>query len=318
MAKVYSLNSYQPKISKLSRNKKRLIFYILMLILPLIQFAIFYVYVNFNSIVMAFSSYTEGEAGYVQNFGWNQAVNNFKHVFEVIGQNSHVITNSLQLFFFETCIGLPLALIFSYYLYKKKPLHNVFKVTLFLPQIISGVVFASIFLYICSAIATVTGNPANNPFSSYANINTTRVTLIIFAVAMSFGVNVLLFSGSMNNINPSLVEASELDGCNSIQEFIHVTLPSIFPTVISFIVVGIAGIFTNQMFLMHFNISNHMLDTVGYFLYYQSKSSDFISHSDKILSYPELSCISLIITAILFPVTLGVKKLLEKFGPSAR
>lgn len=318
MAKVYSLNAYKPKVSKLSRNNKRLIFYILLLVLPLAQFAIFYVYVNINSIIMGFSTYVEGEAGYVQQFGWTQFVNNFTTVFKTLGERSYIITNSLMIFAFETCLGLPLALIFSYYMYKKRPLHKAFRVTLFLPQIISGIVFSSIFLYVCSAIGVAAGNPDINPFGPAATVEATRTTLIIFSVCMSFGVNVLLFSGAMSNINPSLVEASELDGCNSLQEFIHVTLPCIFPTVITFIVLGLAGIFTNQMFLQNFNIANHSLDTFGYFLYWQARSSDFIVYETGHLNYPELSCMSLLITAILFPLTLGVKRLLEKYGPSTR
>lgn len=318
MAKVYSLNAYKPKISRLSRNNKRLIFYILLLVLPLAQFALFYLYVNLNSIIMGFSSYTEGEMGYVQQFGWTQFITNFTTVFKTIGERSYIITNSLTIFAFETGLGLPLALIFSFYMYKKRPLHKAFRVTLFLPQIISGIVFSSIFLFVCSAIGVASGNPDINPFGPAATVEATRTTLIIFSVFMSFGVNVLLFSGAMGNINPSLVEACELDGCNSVQEFIHVTLPCIFPTVVTFIVLGIAGIFTNQMFLQNFNISNHQLDTFGYFLYWQARSSDFIVYQTDHLNYPELSCMSLLITAILFPLTLGVKKLLEKFGPSPR
>lgn len=302
----------------MSRNKKRLIFYILLLVLPLLQFAVFYIYVNFNSIIMAFSTYEEGEAGYIQSFGLSQFSQNMSNVFNMFKDNSHIITNSLILFCFETLLGLPLALIFSYYLYKKRPAHKFFRVTLFLPQIISGVVFASIYVYLLSSIASLVGNPAVNFLSAQAGVGKNRIAMIVFAVCMSFGVNVLLFSGSMGNINPSLVEAAELDGCNSIQEFIHVTLPSIFPTIISFVIVGLAGIFTNQMFLAHIKISHHELDTLGYYLYYQAAASDYKSHSNDILSFPELSCISLLITAVLFPLTLGVKKLLEKYGPSTK
>lgn len=319
MARVCSLNATN-RVAKshLSRNKKRLIFYILILVLPLLQFAVFYIYVNFNSIVMAFSTYEDGGNGYIQTFGWSQFTQNMSTVFNMFKDNSYIITNSLILFCFETLIGLPLALIFSYFLYKKRPGHKIFRVTLFLPQIISGVVFASIYVYLLSSIASFVGDPSVNFLSAQAGVDKNRIAMIIFAVAMSFGVNVLLFSGSMGNINPSLVEAAELDGCNSIQEFIHVTLPCIFPTVISFIIVGLAGIFTNQMFLAHIKISHHEIDTLGYFLYYQAAASDYAKHGNETLTFPELSCISLLITAVLFPLTMGVKKLLEKYGPSTK
>lgn len=319
MTKTYSLTAInKAKKHTLSRNKKRLIFYIALLVFPLIQFAVFYIYVNFNSIIMAFSTYEDSGSGYIQSFGFSQFASNMSKVFETFGNAPYIITNSLILFCFDTVLGLPLALIFSYYLYKKKPMSKFFRITLFMPQIISGVVFASIYVYLLSAIASATGNIELNFLSAQAGIDKNRIAMIAFSLAMSFGVNVLLFSGSMGNINPSLIEAAELDGCNSVQEFYHVAMPSIFPTIVSFIIVGLAGIFTNQMFLAHIKISHHYLDTVGYFLYYQAAASDYVVKSEQTLTYPQLSCISLLITVILFPLTLGVKKLLEKYGPSAK
>lgn len=301
-----------------SRKTKRLIFYICVLILPLIQFAIFYIYVNFNSIIMAFSTYEDNGFGYTQQFGFQYFIENMRKVFETFKEKPYLITNSLILFFFDVVLGLPLAVIFSYYIYKKRPMSKIFRVTLFMPQIISGVVFASIYSYLLSAIGSAFGNPELNLLSASAGVAKNRLAMILFSVAMSFGVNVLLFSGSMGNINPSLIEASELDGCNSTQEFFHVVIPSIFPTIISFVIIGLAGIFSNQMFLAHIKISHHELDTIGYFLYYQAAASDYITKSNTILNYPQLSCISLLITVILFPLTIGVKKLLEKYGPSTK
>ncbi len=268
---------------------------------------------------MAFSTYTESETGgYIQSFGFQQFVGNMTKVFSTFKTSPYLISNSLLLFVFDTIIGLPLALMFSFYLYKKRPMSKIFRVTLFMPQIISGVVFASIYTYLWDSIGALVGNPNANMLYVGAGLEKNRIAMILFSVAMSFGVNVLLFTGSMGNINPSLVEAAELDGCNSAQEFFNVTIPSIFPTIISFVIVGLAGIFTNQMFLAHIKISDHQIDTLGYFLYYQAASSDFIVRSDKNLNYPELSCISLLITVILFPLTIGVKKLLEKYGPSTK
>lgn len=308
----------KPKRKSLTREKKRLIFYILVLTLPLIQFAIFYIYVNFNSIIMAFSTYEDTGLGYSQKFGFQYFAENMSKVFDTFKKSPYLITNSLILFVFETIIGLPSAIIFSFYIYKKRPLSKIFRVTLFMPQIISGVVFASIYSYLLSAIGSTFGNPSLDMLSATAGVDKNRVAMIVFSVAMSFGVNVLLFSGGMGNINPSLIEAAQLDGCNSWHELIHVVIPSIFPTIVSFVVVGLAGIFTNQMFLAHIKISHHELDTIGYFLYYQAEASDYVSKSDTILNYPQLSCISLLITAVLFPLTLGVKKLLEKYGPSTK
>lgn len=317
MAKLVTLNNIKTRRS-IPRTKSRFIFFCLIMLIPVIQFAVFYIYVNFNSILMAFSKFKDTGHGYEQIIGWSEFTSNMKNVFNLFRKRPEIITNSLILFLFETGLGLPLALIFSFYLYKKKPMSKIFRVTLFMPQIISGVIFASIYYNFTSIIAAVLNNPNLDILSSSVPIEVNRAAMIIFSVLMSFGVNVLLFSGNMANVNPSLVEAAELDGCTTFGEFIHVTIPSIFPTIISFLVVGIAGIFTNQMYLAYMNGLPSNLDTVGYFLYIQASRRNYTFDSLTDLSYPALSCISILITLVLFPVTLGVKKLLEKYGPSSK
>ena len=127
---------------KNSRYMKRLIFYICILALPLLQFAVFYLYVNFDSIILAFQTYDIApEGGYVASFAGLQ---NFKNVIEILKNKPQLIENSLILFGFEFCVGIPLALMFSYYIYKHRLFAGLFRVLLFLPQIISGTVFVLI------------------------------------------------------------------------------------------------------------------------------------------------------------------------------
>lgn len=344
MAKIYSGTNLKTKSSFLSRDKKRLIFYILMLALPVIQFCIFYIYVNFQSISMAFMSF-ESEIFAEGKFVW---FDNFKKVFEILKykkvdingeimtNNIKLVTNSLLLASMMLFVGLPLAIFFSFYIYKRRMGHKFFKVILFLPQIISGVVFALLITQFFGGIEKlmIRNDPSAATINPFANselpANIRMMALILFAVWMSFGVNVLLFSGAMANINPSLIEASELDGCNILQEFAHVVIPSIFPTIVSFIIVTVSGIFVNQMYLMEFNVADGFY-TIGYYLFFQasqSKLGEPVGYGElagltdyqltDIQPFPVLSAMSLLITLVLLPTTLIIKKLLNKFGPKTR
>lgn len=300
---------------KNSRYMKRLIFYICVLALPLLQFAIFYLYVNFDSIILAFQTYdVAADGGYVASFA---GLKNFENVFNVLKEKPQLIENSLILFVFEFLVGIPLALMFSYYIYKHRLMSGLFRVLLFLPQIVSGTVFVLIVKILLGEAFTGSGLP---DLLINANVATRRATLIFFTLFMSFGVNVLLFTGAMTSIPPSLIEASELDGCNPIQEFVNVTLPCIFPTIVSFIIMTIGTIFTHQMFLFTFAFGDDKLSTIGYFIYSQSQSSagGLRPSRNDVASYGTLSAFSIMITIILFPVTLGIRKLLMRFGPSTK
>ena len=304
-----------------ARVRKRFIFYCCILALPLLQFVIFYVYVNFNSFVMAFTKYENrlDGAGYITSFA---GFDHFETAFKRLSDSSYMILNSLLLFVCQTLIGFTFALIFSFYIYKKFFAHGVFKTILFLPQIISGVVFSLIFMYLVDDAYPVImskyfGQSVEYGLLSSLDVDVRRATVLIYCVCMSFGVNVLMFSGSMSGINESVVESAKIDGANLVQEFFYITVPMIWPTLSQFIIIGIAAIFTDQMHLYSlYQNSAGELSTIGYFLFVQAKNSDIISDNVTKLSYSELSAFGLIVTAILYPATMVIRKLLTKFGPS--
>ncbi len=306
---------------KNARIRKRFIFYCCVLALPVLQFIIFYIYVNFNSFVMAFTKY-EGNpdgVGYINSFA---GFDHFKTAWNRLSDSSYMIGNSLLLFIFQTAIGFTLALIFSFYIYKKFFASGVFKTILFLPQIVSGVVFGLIFMYLADDAYPVImtkyfGQNVEYGLLSSLDVGIRRTTVLAYCICMGFGIHVLMFSGSMSGINESIVESAKIDGASLVQEFIHITVPMIWPTLSQFIIIGIAAIFTDQMHLYTFyqNAAGE-LSTIGYFLFVQAKNSDIISDNVTKLSYPELSAFGLIITAILYPTTMLIRKLLTRFGPS--
>ena len=295
------------------RERSRLIFYSLMIALPLVQFAVFYIYVNFNSFLLAFK--TTDPLTYKVSL----TLSNFSDAWKTFTSRSYLLKNSLTLFFWITIVGITFALIFSFYLYKRYPAHGLFKVILFLPKIIPTVVFSILFRYLVTdgysaLVQQITGLqvPGLLDGTEQAKFN----TVLIYCVWMSFGVNVLLFTGAMEGINESVVESAKLDGVNIVQEFIHITVPMIFPTLTTFIVVGMAGIFTNQMELYSlFGPDGMHIGTLGFFLFVNANSSDVVAKQGY-LSYHELAAMGLIFTFMVFPITLIVRKLLEKFGPS--
>ena len=96
------------------RQTSRLVYYCLMLALPILQFCFFWVYVNFSSITMAFNTYRDAPGGYASTF---VGFENFRLALRKLGDSSFMIVNSLKYFALHICLGIPLALFFSYYIY---------------------------------------------------------------------------------------------------------------------------------------------------------------------------------------------------------
>ncbi|MBE5751157.1 MAG: sugar ABC transporter permease [Clostridiales bacterium] len=296
------------------RLLSRQLFYLAIILLPVIQFAIFYIYVNLNSFTMAFQKYEANvdTTGYTVTFA---KMENFKEAWEILQKNSFMIRNSLVMYAFGLLFGTTLSIVFSYYIYKKYFLSGLFRVMLFLPQIISGLIFAILFKYIVTDVyeyfyLKITGMEGTGLLD---NLDTRFGTVVFFNLWISFGISVLMYSNSMSTIDPSIVESAQLDGANTIKEFIYITLPSIYPTLVSFFIIGFTGIFTNQNGLFDmFGTNANTLATLGYYLFMVVESADV----DTIPSFSVISALCLILTFVMAPITLALRKVLNRVGPS--
>ena len=140
--------------------------------------------------------------------------------------------------------------------------------------------------------------------------------MIGFNVLMSFGVNVLLYSNAMGNVNPALIESASLDGANTLSVLWHVVLPKIWPTIISLAIVIISQLFVSQYQVFNIYGENAMaMGNVGYFIYINSLYSNVLGDVPNYISYPALAAFGLILTAIIVPTTFLVKYLMNRFGP---
>ena len=295
-----------------SKRGKDLIFCLAILAIPVIQFSIFYIGVNFKSVLMAFQSYEIDPVTERGFFSFNNFAN-FKTVWIELTEGEvflRAFFNSLIIFAVNVFIGITLSLVFSLYIYKKRKGYKIFKFLLFLPSVLSSIVTVTMFRFFVEA-----GVPAvvesMNGVGLLSDSNTRFGTLIFFNIWISFGTQMLMYSGAMNGIDTDILEAAKLDGVTPFSEFIHIILPLIFPTISTFLIVNVATMFTNQFNLYSFyaNIADPSVQTVGYYLYRGVKVS-------SLAEYPVLATYGVLLTLITVPLTLFVRFLLEKFGPS--
>ena len=308
----------------LSRKQKRLIFYILMMLVPCVQFAIFYFYVNINTFRLAFLNFDliEGGSGYETVF---VGFKNFAKAWNFFVTNFPMVKNSLILFLGNMVIVMGLALFFSYYIAKKYMLAGFFRAVLYLPHIIASVVLVVLYKYIVTdvyikLVEIFTGQTENvfGLLDEAQPVSTRLAVLIFYNLWIGFGTNVLIFTGTMSGIDNSIIESAQLDGVNVLGEFIHIYIPLIFPTFTTFVVTGMCGILTADMHLYTFygNHGTTGIDTFGYYMTRNTLNGSLYQKSAKGLSYTELSALGLIMTCIVVPITLITRKLMETYGPS--
>ena len=303
----------------LSEKNKKLIFYIIMFAPLILQVAIFYIYVNISNIGLAFSKYDFIDGvGNVSSFA---GFDNFSFVLNKLFSSSLIgmFRDTFIMYAVLLCVAMPIGMFFSFYIYKKFMFSEFFRVILFLPQVLSAVAMTTIYKTLTNDLVMMYTGVDGGLLGGYGSV-VTMITIIFYTLWMGFGANILLYCGAMSGINDSIIEACHLDGCNVIKEFFYVILPSIYPTITTFILIDIAGIFTNQMNLHTFYgqkpLPEGINGTIGYYLVKQTQHSDFVYLENGPWSYSQLSALGVLITVVTVPVSLIVRTLMEKFGPS--
>ncbi len=306
----------KPKTA-LSKNRKvkRRIFYYSIALLPILHYLIFYIGVNFNSIMLAFKKW-EMVDGNMETV-WGGAIN-FKSIFDnfVYGTElKDMLTNSLIYYVVGLIVGVPLALFFSFYIYKKYFFSEFFRIVLFLPSMISSVVTVFMYKYMIDHglvdLAAEFGKEIMPPLSEP---QFRRTFVILFNIIMSFGTNILMYASAMTRIPVSVVEYARLDGVKPFREFISITIPLVFDTLSTFLIVGISGIFTNQanIYTMFSNTADSTIAPLGYHLFLLTNMGTTETN------FPYAAALGLIFTAVAIPLTFGLRWLLSKVNPDVQ
>ena len=292
--------------------KGDMLFYVLMMAWPILQFCVFYIAVKFNSILYSFQRYDKLS----RTFTWT--LDYVKSALKMMTTSPALVeTMKMTLLFFLlfTGINTPLGLLFSYYISKKQFASGFFRVFLFLPSIICSVIMVLIYgnfvdVALPEIVRVLTGKTVGGLMST----KSTRFFAVMFYnLLVGFGVNVLMYSNAMSAISEEVMEAAHLDGATGLKEFWFITLPSIYPTLVTFLITALAGMFLNQYNLYSFfGSGEHFgLQTYGLYFYVQTLAAD-----GSRAEYSQISAIGLWLTFIALPLTYGVKFLLEKLGPS--
>ena len=300
---------------QLKKRHKDMIFVTILVAFPLLQYLVFYVYVNFNSILLAFQKYDYGSGaggGRYVFVGFDNFVSIYKE-FMAEGLLFKCIKNSLLAYGLGLSIGTTLGLIFSYYVARKRFASKVFKVILFLPSIISSIVLITVFKYFADYMVPQFLNDlfGTNIKALVSTKSTAFGTIMFYNIWTGFGSAILLYSGAMANVSDAIIEAAKIDGANVFREFTKIVFPMIFPTFKTLIISGVTAIFLNNIGLFSFFGANaeRYLWTFGYYLLRETKLAG-------LARYPELAAVGIMLTIVCVPLTFTVRKLLTKFGPS--
>lgn len=294
-------------VNEIRKNKiKRVIFIVAMIIVPMLNFIVFYVYVNFNSILMSFQTISNtGETKYTLDW--------FKLVIDAIFVRNDMLVylnNTMIYFLTSLLIILPCTALIAYFIYKKIFMYKFFRVIFFLPSIFSAVVLTTIYKNIVgiegpvAALYAQIHNLDRIPeFFNDARYATSAI--VVYCIWTGFGTNLILMTGAMARIPEDVLEAGQLDGVSWIRELVSIIIPLIWPTMTTLIVLTFVGIFTASGPIFLFTKGEFDTSTISYFIF----SQVYFGNGNKEYA----AATGLFFTVLSVPIILGIKKLLERW-----
>jgi len=132
---------------------------------------------------------------------------------------------------------------------KKIPFYKFFNAVLFIPNIISIVILTMVWSFawapnqgLVNELLTRIGL-GNLTRVWLGDPNTALVNVFIYCVWAGIGVNNLILSGAIAKIPKEILESAELDGISNWQEFIHIVVPSVWPTISTVTILGATAAF---------------------------------------------------------------------------
>ena len=248
------------------RVLKKHLFVYAMLAVAIVHFAIFYVYVNLDSFLLAFKEQGTDE--------WS--LSNFRYFFNNIsmGAQSDILMclSNTMIYFVLGLICNLLSFLLAYFIYKKIVCWRFFRFIFVIPMIVSGVVLVMIYKNLLTAngpIDTVWQKLFSKRAPSF--LYDTRYNtwcIVLFVLWTSLGMNIILFSGAMNRIPESVIEYGKIDGVKPLREMFQIVLPMIAPTFGTIMLLSCINVFgATGPILLFYGDNAYETDTIEYWMY---------------------------------------------------
>ena len=284
-----------------------------LLVLPAIVLTFIFKYVPIYGLLIAFKNYNP-----LQGIIGSEWVG-LEHFTRFLSSPNFMIllVNTLKLSVYGLLLGFfpPIILAISFNLLASDKLKKRLQLILYAPNFISVVIIVGmIFLFFSNK------GPVNHIYEFFTGKTVPFLTepdffrpLYIFSgIWQGSGWSSILYTATLSNVSPELIDAAKIDGANILQRIWHVDIPAIKPVmVISFILAagGIMSVGYEKAYLMQTTMNLPSSEIIATYVYKVGLQSGDYSYSTAVGLFNSLINLILIIA-----VNQTVKKLNDGEG----
>lgn len=242
-----------------------------LLLLPGIVFLIIFRYIPIFGNVIAFMDYNPYDAS--QNV-WV----GLKHFQDLLTrpQFLQVFGNTLYISILKMVCGFPIPIILALMMNEMKNLKfkKVAQTLLYLPNFISWVVLSGLIMNMLDPDTGLVTSIINSITGEQVQVLTdTRYfvpMLVITDIYKGAGWGTIIYFAALSGIDPQLYEAAEIDGARKWKQLLHITLPSITPTIVVMLILTCNNIVNagfDQIFMLYSALVYSVADIIDTYVY---------------------------------------------------
>ena len=314
------MNIVENKIGKYSKfEKRKFLFVYLFIAFPVIQFLIFWLFVNFSSITLSFQ---DGDGALT--------FENFEMVFRALsgveGYNLGInlwdaMKRSLLLWGLDFVILFPIGVTTTYILYRRLPGHFIFRVCYIVPSLMGAVMWTQLICYLVQWDGAVTefvkflgfnlpASALNNGL--FGSVETAFPTIVSIKIVMGLVGNNAVLTGAFSRVPDEIYESADLDGAGFWRTYVNIAVPCVWSTISTLMIFSLCSVVTADYNIFLFTGGNGSYDTatIGFLLYKITLNISQTSFGTPYYGYP--AALGVFLTLLTLPVVLVGRFLIEK------
>ena len=307
MLKAKKNTSVVVAAKKKPMSRRRIAFIIACCIFPVLNWLVFYIYVNLSSFTLAFTN-KDGVLT-LANF-----IRFWKELRNPLSDISIAFRNTF-LTFGINLITYPLKVLVAYFIYKKVPGAALYRILFFVPKMLFDVAEIMIITKLLSPqgfIAQGIGEWLNlgHVPELLADSRFANTTVFAHLLWSGFAGNLIIWGGTFARIPEELSECGRIDGTTWWTEFTKITVPLVWPQIALDLVLSFCGIFSASGAVFLLTKGNYGTMTLTAWMYLQVYNVSAGVGSTNAFNY--LSAVGFVLTFVSIVISLIVRRYTDK------
>lgn len=234
---------------------------LLAMLAPAVIYVVVFSYIPMTGIVLAFKNYQY--AGGIYGSPW-VGLGNFKTLM-VAGKLGQVTRNTLlyniAFLFLGVVFEMGSAILLNELFGKvfKKIAQSFMFLPYFISWVVAGAIMYNIFNFERGVFNHILGLFGAQPFDLYNSPNAWPPVLIFLKIWKQTGYGSVVYLAAITGLDQEMFEAASIDGAGVWQKIRYITIPSLMPTMMILVLMGIGNIFRGDFGLFYQTVKSSAL-----------------------------------------------------------